>query len=334
VEEEVTPRKRADPHLPPGAARDLVDLFKRLRDSSQLRVGQIANRTGYAPGHISEVLRGWKAPSPEAAARIAQALGGNEVAIRRARRYAEDLREWKQTTRKKRSSPLDCYDVPNLKEQLFTLELSNPDIMINIIGGNLFDQDTHLAVGFSDTFDTSIEDDRIIHSSSVQGQMLQRCFGSDQRQLDEALSVALATVTPVTTESRQDKPYGKLTRYPLGTTVVLGEPRRLIFGLAYGRMGNDLVVRAPLEGLWYCYSQLWEAVYRYGQRMTLSIPLMGAGLARIDALDRRNLLRLMLLSFVAYSRLQLVCSELRIVIHPNEVRRIDLASLRPFLRDI
>lgn len=55
----MTPGKRPDPHLPPGAARDLVDLFGRLRDTSPLRIGQIANRTGYAPGHVSEALHGF-----------------------------------------------------------------------------------------------------------------------------------------------------------------------------------------------------------------------------------------------------------------------------------
>ena len=87
--------KRADPNLPPGPARDLVDLFSRLRDSSQLRIGQIASRAGYAPAHVSEVLRGWKAPSPDAAARIAEVLGADENTVRRARRRAEDLKEWK-----------------------------------------------------------------------------------------------------------------------------------------------------------------------------------------------------------------------------------------------
>jgi transcriptional regulator with XRE-family HTH domain len=89
-------KKRPEPDLPPGPARDLVDLFTRLRGASQLSVGQIAIRTRYSPGHVSEVLRGWKTPSPDAAARIARALGAGDRTVRRARRTAEDLREWKR----------------------------------------------------------------------------------------------------------------------------------------------------------------------------------------------------------------------------------------------
>jgi Helix-turn-helix domain len=98
--------KRPEPELPPGPARDLVDLFAWLLGSRPMRVGQIANRAGYAPGHISEVLRGWKAPSPDAAARIAQALGADDNTVRRARRRAEDLRDWKRARpRSRRDRP-------------------------------------------------------------------------------------------------------------------------------------------------------------------------------------------------------------------------------------
>jgi transcriptional regulator with XRE-family HTH domain len=303
-----------------------VDLFKRLRKSSQLRVGQIANRTGYAPSHISEVLRGRKAPSPDAAAKIAQVLGADESTVRRARRHAEDLKEWKHDKGRRAEPALTGFPVRH--------QLSRPNVTINVIVSNLFDQDTHLAVGFSDTFDTSIADDRIINSSSIQGQLLRQLFAGEQHRLDEELDAALAPVVPMRVESRRDKPYGKLARYPLGTVAILGEPRRLIFAVAYGRMGNDLVVRAPVENLWHCYAQLWEAVYRHGQRGALSIPLMGSGLARVDTLDRENLIQLILLSFVAYSRHRLICHELRIVIFPADVQQVDAANLRAFVQTL
>ena len=89
-------KKRPEPDLPPGPARDLVDLFRRLRRARPMSVGQIANRAGYAPGHVSEVLRGFKAPSPDAAVRIAQALGADDRTVRRVRRRAEELRDWKR----------------------------------------------------------------------------------------------------------------------------------------------------------------------------------------------------------------------------------------------
>ena len=281
--------------------------------------------------HVSEVLRGWKAPSPEAAARIAQVLGADDDTIRRARRRAEDLREWKRENTQGRSRKQGHRSGQGTAGLPLHYQLGNPAVDVSIITGDLFNQDTHLAVSFSDT---STVNDRIIDSSSVQGQLLRLLFAGDEQLLDQQLAVALATVAPVRVESRQDKPLGKLVRYPLGTVAVLGEPRRLIFAIAFGRMGNDLVVRAPVESLWACYSQLWEAVYRHGQRRVLSIPLMGSGLSRVDTLDHDNLLQLILLSFVAYSRLRIICRELRIVIAPGDVGRIDTAALHGFLRSL
>ena len=84
---------RGKPDLPPGPARDLVALFGRLRAANALTVGQIAIRSRLAASHVSEVLRGWKAPSPQAAAAIAVALGGDAATALRARRLAEDLAE-------------------------------------------------------------------------------------------------------------------------------------------------------------------------------------------------------------------------------------------------
>lgn len=84
---------RGEPDLPPGPARDLVALFGLLRHRTPLTVGQIAVKSKMTSGHVSEVLRGWKAPSPGAAAAIAQALGADQATALRARRLAEDLAE-------------------------------------------------------------------------------------------------------------------------------------------------------------------------------------------------------------------------------------------------
>jgi hypothetical protein len=282
------------------------------------------------------VLSGRKAPSPDAAATIAQVLGADPQVVNRARRHAEDWQQLRRYAPRERDDdgPQEDRQTPDLLRAPIRHQLRNPDIVITILAGDLLAQQTHVAVGFSDTFDTSIADDQIINSSSLQGQLLLREFGGDEQRLDGELTTALAGLTPVAEEKRADKPLGKLSRYPLGTVAVLGPPQRLIFALAYGRMGNDLIVCAPVGELWHCYGQLWEAVYRHGQRQALSLPLMGGGLARVEGLNRSNLLQLILLSFVAYCRQRLICHELRIVIHPDHVDWIDPVSVTAFCRSL
>jgi transcriptional regulator with XRE-family HTH domain len=53
----------------------------------------VARRSGYSAGYVSEVLRGRKRPSPEAAEAIAQALGGTPNDVQAARTYAERMRD-------------------------------------------------------------------------------------------------------------------------------------------------------------------------------------------------------------------------------------------------
>jgi len=132
---EMPRKKRPEPDLPPGPARDLVDLFAWLRGSRPMRVGQIANRAGYAPGHVSEVLRGWKAPSPDAAARIAQVLGADDITVRRARRRAEDLREWKRAKPRSRRSAGRPDDGQGFTRQ-GSLQIVRAELLIVISAGD------------------------------------------------------------------------------------------------------------------------------------------------------------------------------------------------------
>ena len=89
----MTPSPRGKPDLAPGPGRELVGLFRRLRARHHLSLGQLSARTELSTGHLSDVLNGWKAPSPDSAARIAEALGADQAMALRARRLAEALHE-------------------------------------------------------------------------------------------------------------------------------------------------------------------------------------------------------------------------------------------------
>jgi transcriptional regulator with XRE-family HTH domain len=94
--------------LPPGPARDLVDLFIRLRRGRRLSGGQLAVAAGLSSSHVSDVLRGIKAPSPHAAAKIAHALGATSDQERKAYQLAEQLIELNRYHRARRSPPADA----------------------------------------------------------------------------------------------------------------------------------------------------------------------------------------------------------------------------------
>ncbi|AWK12877.1 hypothetical protein DDQ41_12655 [Streptomyces spongiicola] len=210
-------------------------------------------------------------------------------------------------------------------------EFRRPDMAVVVEAGDLFDQPAHLVVGFSDTFDTLSAGGRVIHDESLQAQLLDRGYGGDVPRLDAELSAALAPVEPVAREERADKPLGKLDRYPIGTVAVLGSRPRLVFGVAYSRIGNDYVAASGVEDLWRGLGGLWDALGAHAQLDRVAMPLVGSGLARLGYLDRDSLLRLILVSFVARSRESAICRELRVVIRPEDLERIDMRELAAFL---
>jgi tetratricopeptide (TPR) repeat protein len=89
----VTRGYRGIADLPPGPARDLADLLRRLRQRHELSLRQIAARAGVSPSHVSDVLRGWKTPSPEVAAALARVLGAGDGDIIKVRQWAGQARE-------------------------------------------------------------------------------------------------------------------------------------------------------------------------------------------------------------------------------------------------
>lgn len=209
-----------------------------------------------------------------------------------------------------------------------TRDLDRGRCRIEVVPGDLFEQaDAHLVIGFTDVFDTDVDDGRIVEESSVQGQFLRRVYLGDVAALDADLDKALAG-EPFTTTG---KALGKTRRYPVGTIATLGEPGRLFFCAGYSEMGPNLVARSSADMLWLSLSRLWSEVHDRGQRRPLAMPIVGATLARVDALDREALLRLILLSFVAASRERLLTSRLRIVVRPAEFGRLNRGELQAFL---
>ncbi|NJP30254.1 DUF6430 domain-containing protein [Microbispora hainanensis] len=206
-----------------------------------------------------------------------------------------------------------------------------PDISIEIRVGDILESDTDIVVGFCDTFDTDTTDDIVINGASLQGQLLQRTYENDRRRLDDDLARALSEYSPIKVETKTTKPQGKLMRYAIGTVAVIGSPKRRIYCVAYSRMGNDLTARCSIDDFWMSLGKLWTAIGARGQLNAVAVPIMGAELARVYALDRENLLKVIILSFVASSRVRPVCRELTVIIRPDDIETVDMLEMQAFL---
>jgi len=212
-------------------------------------------------------------------------------------------------------------------------DFGQPEMTVTVTVGDMLERKGQIVVGFTDTFDTDTADG-VISGVSLQGQLLERVYGGDLQRLDGHIEAALAGVSPEKNEVRRDKAHGKLKRYPIGTVAVLNTDANRIYAVAYSSMGNDLVAKSNVQRLWYSLGQLWDAVYKNGQRDAVTMPLVGSELARINCLDRESLLKMSLLSFVSRSREELICKQFSVIIHPKDHEKINMLEVEAFLRSL
>lgn len=220
-----------------------------------------------------------------------------------------------------------CAIALNLPRKSICRSLSSPDSVVVIKVGDLFDEPGHWVIGANDVFDT--KPGEIIRCSSVQGQFLMRVYQGDYRQLDAEIEAAL---DPLKAERNREpgKKKGKNWRYPIGTTAVLGFPEKRYFLNAYGYMGNDLRVKSTADDIWQSLSYLWEQIRLKGHGLEVAMPVIGSDLARTN-LPRMTLTKLIVLSFIAASKKDFVTKKLTVVIHPNDIKSVDLYALEDFL---
>ncbi|MDX1873383.1 DUF6430 domain-containing protein [Mycolicibacterium sp. 120266] len=205
-----------------------------------------------------------------------------------------------------------------------------PATTIKLIRGDLFEQqDAHLIIGVSDTFDTAAP---YIAPKSVQGQFLQRVYGGDVGQLDADIDQELAHVLPA---GEVEGKKGKTTRYPLGTTITLRTNAVRYFLVAYTLMDKGSTASSTTDGVWNSLSELWKAVRANSNGGRVCVPMIGGGQSKLSpVLPAADSVRFIALSFMLASRTSKVCDELIIVAPPVEYDALDHLEIQAFLNSL
>ncbi|MGB7963632.1 MAG: macro domain-containing protein, partial [Propionicimonas sp.] len=207
---------------------------------------------------------------------------------------------------------------------------STPDTTIRLVTGDLFDQGTSLVIGMADCFD--VETPHIIATSSVQGQFLTRIYHGDIKALHEDVQGALAGKSPLETGVGKA---GNTDRYPLGTVATITHQRTHYFCVAYTRMDGNTNVSSSIGILWEALERLWGEVRMRSNGEAVSAPVIGLGQSGMSTvLPIQDAIRFLILSFMFASRVQRVCSELRIVIRAQDERRVDMLEVQDFLKSL
>jgi hypothetical protein len=203
---------------------------------------------------------------------------------------------------------------------------SKPDMTVQVIEGDLFDQDTHLVIGMCDTFDTSTP--VIISQRSIQGQFLDRVLDGNVAEFDRQLDEALERFPSCGTVEKE----GKHVRYPVGTVATLGDADHRYFCVAYTEMDNRNVARGSVAIIQRSLESLWNAVCDHSNGGVVSTPIIGGGQARVSqVLSLQDSIRLTVLSFVLASRREKICDGLNVIFRPQDREKLDLLEIQAFL---
>jgi hypothetical protein len=202
-------------------------------------------------------------------------------------------------------------------------------VTISIKVGDVLAQTGNIVIGSNDTFDTSL-DDEIISARSVQGQLLQKTFNGNTKELDEQIRHSLVEQT---CHRDERKTFGKVDRYPIGTVAIVrkGQARYFLPAIAKMSANTPPETRATVDGVQLALTKAWESVGRAGQREPVHAPIIGSHLARLG-LSRTWLVQMMILSFVAVTKKESGSSELSIWVAEPDAAIVDLAALDDWLK--
>ncbi len=208
-------------------------------------------------------------------------------------------------------------------------EYSAPATKIKVVKGDIFDQETNLVVGVTNSFDTETPD--IIERTSLLGQAIDRLYGGSSQRLNTDLTAALSGKMPVASIAKP----GKQEIYELGTVATVPVGPRKIFFSAYAQMDVNNSASSEIETLTKSLFNLWREVISKGNCQPVAITPWGGGPSRIsNVLPAQDSIRLIILSFIFASRKQKVSDELTIVAPINTFKKLDRLELQAFLSSL
>lgn len=202
------------------------------------------------------------------------------------------------------------------------IRIPTSDSSIAVEFGDIFSKDGCIAIQVNEFFDSLLGEHVSPHS--LHGLFIRNVLGGQSVSFDALVTSALADV-PFATVPR---PNGNSKRYQIGTTasVDVNSKRYLLFAFARTDI-TTLKASATVHEFWDALSGLWEAVRVRSNGNPVFVPLLGAGLSGVG-LPERQLLELLILSYVYHTKKNKITKQVTIVLHPSLRRTIDLKSIK------
>lgn len=188
--------------------------------------------------------------------------------------------------------------------------------------GDIFAEQGLKVIPFNEFFDTQV-DERIISSNTLNGQFVKNL--STPANIDKAVSDEPLLKNKVI-EHNVNRTSGKTTRYELGSICQLQD----YLLLAFSKFDDANRAHLSMRDYTTCLLNFWNQVDIIYAGRSISIPLMGSGLTRLDnynTISEQELLEIIIWSF-RVSRVKFTYpSKVSIIIHESLVDKINFYKL-------
>jgi hypothetical protein len=196
------------------------------------------------------------------------------------------------------------------------------NVSVEIAFGDIFEQDGVVAIPVNEFFDSEIG--LPVSAKSLHGVFLQQCFGGHADAFDRQLAATLGGKAVEVVARKQ----GKDQRFKIGTCAAIEAAGRHFLAFAFTH--TDIATfkaSADVPQMFASLAGLWKAARAELGGEALNLPLVGSGLSGV-ALPARELLNIIILSFLDETKRQVITHNLRIVLTWDRLSEVDLREIK------
>jgi hypothetical protein len=208
------------------------------------------------------------------------------------------------------------------KPSRIEMPLANCNTVIEVLFGDLFEQEGLRAIAVTEFFDSTLG--KPVSDKSVHGIFLQRAFDGYAQPFDAQVDEQLKDIEGCEVK----KVEGKTKSYPIGSTALLSvnQDHYLAFALAKADP-NTCKAYTDVTMMWVALHALWQRARIESGGHAVNLPLVGSGLSGLG-LPTRDLLNLIILSAITETKSKEVMQRIRIILHRSRFDDLDLRDVK------
>jgi hypothetical protein len=208
------------------------------------------------------------------------------------------------------------------KPSKIEIKVSNSNTTIEVVFGDLFQQDGIRAIAVNEFFDSKIG--RPVSDKSLHGIFLKKCFGGHPEPFDKQANAQLKGIK----SNEVEKVEGKTRSYPIGASVLITVDQDRYLAFAFAKTDPETCkAYSDVTMMWVALHQMWQRARIESSGNALNLPLVGSGLSGLG-LPTRDLLNLIILSAITETKAKQVTHKIRIVLHRDRFEELDLRDVK------